>query len=101
MVWFGLGKNHRHKLMKIKSGHIQSHLREAFQEWLDQFGSDFPVSLDAVTSQDGEPMTGRWLIGQLWNCTDTLPNNYCDQLNVAKGSSYASAVRSLSKEFAH
>lgn len=39
---------------------------------------------------------GRWLTGQLWNCTDVLPRNLCDDLEIYRGSTYAMAVRKLS-----
>jgi hypothetical protein len=86
--------------MKFKDGHQQSTIREAFQEWLDQFGFAFPQHIDNSSESitlDGEVRTGQWLIGQLWNCTDTLPSAYCDQLEITKGSSYANAARNLKR----
>jgi hypothetical protein len=38
---------------------------------------------------------GLWLVGQLWNCTDTLPSAYRDE---DLGFSYASASQALRKE---
>ena len=38
---------------------------------------------------------GKWLVGQLWNCTDILPNSYCQVLHLPQGSTYAKAGRRL------
>lgn len=35
------------------------------------------------------------LAGRLWNCTDTLPSAYCDELGLPLGSSYAQAARQV------
>jgi hypothetical protein len=34
-----------------------------------------------------------WLCGQLWNCTEILPAEYCDALGIPAGSTYARAAR--------
>jgi hypothetical protein len=40
-------------------------------------------------------VTARWVRGQLWNCSDSLPSYLCGDLGIPGGSSYALAVRSL------
>lgn len=35
------------------------------------------------------------LAGRLWNCTDTLPGSFCDDLELPRGSTYAQAARHL------
>jgi hypothetical protein len=40
------------------------------------------------------------MIGDLWNCTDTLPGDACEALDIQHGSTYAQAVRSLRAEAA-
>ena len=40
-------------------------------------------------------LTLRWLLGQLWNCSDILPGDKCDDLGLPSGSSYAQAARTL------
>lgn len=37
----------------------------------------------------------RWLLGQLWNCPDTLPEEYCARLGLPAGSTYSQAVQRL------
>jgi hypothetical protein len=36
----------------------------------------------------------RWLLGQLWNCTDVCPRNVADSLDIPNGT-FASVVRRL------
>ena len=74
--------------------HTPSHLREAFQEYLD---SDTPTSSFRV-EHDGEQKSIDWLLGQLWKCTDILPGGYCDQLDLPHGSTYAQAVRRMKEK---
>ncbi len=38
---------------------------------------------------------GRWLTGQLWNCTDIMPSSLCADLDLSPGSTYAMGVRKL------
>jgi len=78
-----------------KSGHAPSYLREALQEWLNEFGLKLPDDIDAAVEVGTEERTGRWLIGRLWNCTDCLPSIYCQLLRIPQGSSYAIGVRYL------
>jgi hypothetical protein len=35
----------------------------------------------------------RQLVGLLWNCTDVMPQAWCDLLEVPAGSSYAAGAR--------
>jgi hypothetical protein len=73
--------------------HARSFLREALQEYLD---SETPAEAFRVEDQ-GKQKTLDWLLGQLWNSTDTLPVDYRDQLDLRRGSTYAQAVRLLKK----
>lgn len=38
---------------------------------------------------------GRWLIGQLWNCTDIVPCSTLSAWGLPRGSNYAVLVREL------
>ncbi|MBA7632945.1 hypothetical protein ES703_40501 [subsurface metagenome] len=77
-----------------RGGHAPGHLRDAFLQYLDQ-GSDS----DTVTVGESERVVSlRWLIGQLWNCTDILPHEYCAMLELRQGSTYAKAVRKIAME---
>ena len=65
--------------------HAPSHLREQFQEWLD---SHEPDRLREINAAPVAP-----LLDALADCGDVLPADYCYQLEIAKGSTYAEAVR--------
>lgn len=62
--------------------HCSSKLRGSLHDYLD----------DESPADSRELST---LIGQLWNCTDTLPRDYCSQLDIPQGSTYAVAVRRI------
>jgi hypothetical protein len=60
-----------------QSGHAPTRLREAFQAYLDGERIDDAASLRSL----------------LWNCTDTMPSDYCRALELPVGSTYAQGVR--------
>ncbi len=74
-----------------RGGHAPGHLRDAFCEYFAE-GSDTDA---VVVGEHEQVMPLRWLIGQLWNCTDILPSEYCTVLDLLQGSTYAMAVRNL------
>lgn len=79
--------------MKYKpnlGGHAPSHLREAFWEYLDSTDNN-----STVVEVDGDVKPVKWLLGQLWNCTDIMPASGCYDLDMPPGSTYAQAVRKL------
>ena len=77
-----------------RGGHAPGHLRDALLEYLDE-GSD----LDTVVVGEEERIVPlRWLVGQLWNCTDVLPQEYCAMFDIRQGSTYAKAVRTIAAE---
>ena len=39
--------------------------------------------------RNGKVRSLNWLLGPLWECTDILPGEYCDQLDLSRGSNYA------------
>jgi hypothetical protein len=41
---------------------------------------------------DGSPRSARWLLGQLWRCSD-VSGALCDELDLPRGSTYAAAVQ--------
>ncbi len=80
----------RHNNAK-RSGHMPSYLRDAFITWLEAGAQTEHIEID------GETRPVRWLIGRLWNCTDTLPGwvvQECDALDLGTGT-YASAARKI------
>jgi phosphohistidine phosphatase SixA len=50
-----------------RGGHAPAYLREAFLRWLYD-----PTREEAVVGWNEKRRSGRWLFGQLWNCTDVL-----------------------------
>ena len=83
--------------MKYKAnrgGHAPGHLRDALVEWLDTDSESDTI----VVGEQERAVSLRWLIGQLWNCTDILPHEYCATLELRQGSTYAQAVRKIASE---
>jgi hypothetical protein len=64
-----------------------SHLREQFQQWLDTYEPD------RIQEIDIRPVAS--LLKALEDCGDVLPADYCDQLEIPKGSTYAEAVEDV------
>lgn len=78
-----------------KGGHATAALREAFEAWVVNDDEDIVyLNGDANDSKTAKPL--RWLIGQLWNCSDVLPSSYCNLLGLPQGSTYAQAEDTLS-----
>jgi hypothetical protein len=86
-----------------RGGHAPGFLREAFCDYVDEwYTTDWETIIETVEVQ-GEPRPVKWLLGQLWNCTDCLPGGLVSQINEALESthqelhrhSYSSAVRAL------
>ena len=86
-----------------RGGHAPGHLRDLFLEQLEAAPAARPwegVQTRAETLFTNEYDLTRlrampalaqwdWLLGQLWNCTDTLPSDRCATLDLPPGSSYA------------
>ena len=62
------------------------HLKNAFLDFLDSDANDSMVDLT------GERRSIHWVCDQLSECTDTLPAEYCEELNLTEGSSYGKAA---------
>ena len=69
-------------------GHAPGDLRDALIEWIE---AGNPATIEVC--DESHPL--RWLLGQLWNCTDILPGVFCDELELSRGSTYAKAVRHI------
>jgi hypothetical protein len=78
-----------------RGGHAPGHLREPFLDLIEATHSAAPVHREPP-----DPAVIRQLTGQLWNCTDTLPGGYCQDLGLPRGSSYAQAARRLRRTHA-
>ena len=77
-----------------RGGHAPGHLRDALLEYFDLESESDKV----IIGYEEHVIPLRWLLGQLWNCTDVLPSQYCEILGIDQGSTYAIAVRMLKSE---
>ena len=91
------------KFEASRGGHAPGHLRESFdacfsghvsEPWYVPLGKE-GMLLNATWEGLDLKQRARWLIGQLWNCSDILPRDCCEGLDVPIGSSYATGVRTL------
>ena len=69
--------------------HSLSDLREQFLEWLESHEPD------CLHEMDVRPVAS--LLDPLSDCGDVLPADYCDRLEIPKGSTYAEAVADVRK----
>ena len=46
----------------------------------------------------GDSDRARWLLGQLWHCKDVMPSEYCEMLDLPRGSSFARVARRLRRD---
>jgi hypothetical protein len=107
------GQN-RYRYRANNGGHAPGYLRDALLLCLDSYGAkgggswsdalgqgDTLTFFNADKQRRWEGMTipdrARWLIGQLWNCTDTVPHNNCVSLDIPRVSTYAQLVRRLAR----
>ena len=79
-------------LLRVKTGEVHSpgHLRDAFRDWIE---SGMSVNGPIVIEEEEKPLS--WLIGELWNCSDILPSDCCNELDIRRGSTYGQAVRNF------
>jgi hypothetical protein len=95
----------RRRYQAAHGGHAPGHLRHAFLEWLEQsLETPAEATRPRTVEINGEPWPVSWLLGQLWNCTDALPqpefdsiNNWLEREGLPKidRQTYAAAVRAL------
>lgn len=103
-----------------RGGHAPGHLRDAFLDWierLEELAEESETGLmedlqpdKAVNQVGGEgifnngPKPLKWLIGQLWNCTDFMPGDAVTSLGILldgyfdepqKVGTYGRAVRTI------
>ena len=76
--------------------HSPGHIREAFVDWADEgTPAEVPAEGPEHFFYDGKPRSARWLIGQLWHCTDVMPSDLCAKLDMPIGSTYAGAAQQI------
>jgi hypothetical protein len=101
-------QRNRHRYNPARGGHAPGHLRdlllEAFDEavdrpWWEHLKITFYDSKQQNSWTRTSPMgRARWVLGQLWNCTDVVPGYMCDNHDFPRGTTYAQVVRRLRKE---
>ncbi len=113
--WGEICKRHCHRLQQevyrservrsvtytaLRGGNAPEELRQAFTEWV-QAGRVGAArggwEITRPPKLKGGSVPPRWLLGQLWNCTDLLPRHCCETLGVPLDSTFARAVRKLKK----
>ncbi|HLA99662.1 MAG TPA: hypothetical protein VJL34_14540 [Anaerolineales bacterium] len=100
------------KYNPARGGHAPGYLREALEAALDRVWNTSDNWWDGIEEDDiaikpekqkiWASLTlkerGRWLAGQLWNCTDCMPSSLCENIGLSTGSTYAQGVRKLKQE---
>jgi TusE/DsrC/DsvC family sulfur relay protein len=78
-------------------------LQVALLHWIDQgmeIGPEpgrWPLETRPLRSVAGAKCR-EYIIAELWECTEPLPDAYCDQLEIPRGSTYGDAVRKIWRE---
>ena len=100
----------KRKFKANQGGHAPGHLREALIDALDAGGKAWWKKIELELYDDagqkkwdrlGKVEQARWLLGQLWNCTDILGGNghdiveEYDSRNDAKVTTYGRLARFL------
>ena len=83
-----------------RGGHAPGYIRNAFEDSAIGTNMFQDCSLDMDVSVYVEDWNGKTsdlssLLGQLWNCTDIMPWEFCGDLELPEGSTYAQAAREL------
>lgn len=76
--------------------HYGSHERSLFEEAVCVY-FDTPANSDipTVIDEDGEKFPINVVMGRLWNCTDIMPSELCEAIDISRGSTYAQGARCL------
>ena len=81
-----------------RGGHAPGDLREAFLTWAEEWWHSEPGHEPQTVEVAGVEKPIRWLLGQLWNCTDCVPGSTVRLLEWEGRCTYAAVVRHLSGE---
>ncbi len=81
----------------MREGHAPEHLRDAFRWYIEEEnGPDSDVETDTVAVRyERQPVRVKWLIEQMWDCTDHLPWVDADILGIPRGSNFGDAAKRL------
>jgi len=80
-----------------RGGHAPGHLREGFAHYLEMLEEGRPPKRLRIGYWN-RSVSLVWLLGQLWNCTDVMPQECCQILDMDQGSTFAQAVRKVKAE---
>jgi len=85
----------RRRFSPAQGGHAPGHLREALYNWIDAQNMEG----DVARLDDEESFEVAGLLGQLWNCSDTLPSHVRARLGDfgIEAGSVAVAVRAIKR----
>jgi hypothetical protein len=83
--------------------HAPGLLQSALLHWIDQgmeFGPEsgrWPLETRGLRSVAGAEYR-KYIIAELWDCAEPLPDTYCDRLRMPRGSSYGEAAQKIWRE---
>ena len=86
--------------------HYPGHLRDAFHQalWAYLFQDETELDQDRVFWNESTHIRWvtmnieerlMWIAGKLWHCTDIMPGETCELLDMQPGSTYAQACRRI------
>ncbi|HVF12456.1 MAG TPA: hypothetical protein VNA87_05150 [Actinomycetota bacterium] len=84
-----------------KMAEVPKYVMQAFESWVEGWGWEterafFPykeIVIDVGPDNEDWPLTK--LLGKLWRCSDHLPKDMCERLDLPEGSSYARAAQAI------
>ena len=74
-----------------RGGHAPQDVRDAFCEMVEKTFKHDGMKVDV----GGDLRAVKWVLGQLWNCTDIMPGYCCDELDLRGKGTYAAGARLL------
>jgi hypothetical protein len=70
--------------------HYPGHIREAFTDWIYDGRPDMAI---IEVDYEERQFPAEHLLLQLWRCTDIMPGHACEEFDIPRGSTYASAAQ--------
>ena len=88
----------RYRFNASRGGHAPGHIRQMFEVLAE--GYDWENDEEEHFYHNGKKPSPQWVIGQLWNCTDIMPSELCNELELPPGSKYAQGARLFKERIA-